>query len=152
MTIADHTLTIERHLSAPIDSVFDAFANVSKFAQWFGPSPDVNVEIFEYLFEKDGRYRIGFKGSGDTADVAAGFYVSITPPTQIVFTWQWEPPHVYAGHDTLVTIDLAPTSNGTKLKLTHEKLPSTEAKENHNQGWSGAFDQLEPWLARHEVA
>ena len=146
MTTADHTLKIERHFAAPIETVFDAFADVSKFAQWFGPNPNVNVEVFEYLFEKDGRYRIGFKGEGGTAHVVAGMYLAITPPTQIIFTWQWEKPHQYEGLDTLVTIDFAPRSDGTALTLVHEKLPSMEAKENHNQGWTGSFDQLETWL------
>ena len=146
MTALDHTLRIERNLSAPIEKVFDAFADVSKFAQWFGPNPNVNLEVFEYLFQKDGRYRIGFKGEGGTADVVAGIYVAITPPKQIVFTWQWEEPNQYAGLDTLVTIDLDALPDGTLLTLTHEKLPSTEAKENHNLGWTGALDSLEAHL------
>ncbi len=147
MTTADHTLRIERHLSASIEKVFAAFADVSKFAQWFGPNPDVNIEVFEYQFEKDGRYRIGFKGGSGTTDVVAGIYVLITAPTKIVFTWQWEPPHTYAEYDTLVTIDLAASGNETVLTLTHEQLPDADAKTNHNEGWSGAFDQLETWLA-----
>ena len=147
MTTAAHILKIERRLSASIEKVFDAFADISQFAQWFGPDPSVNLEVFEYQFKRDGRYRLGFKGNGGTMDVVAGIYLAITPPTQIVFTWQWEPPHTYATQDTLVTINLAANGNETILTLTHEKLPDADAKAHHNEGWSGAFDQLETWLA-----
>ena len=148
MSTAEETLVIERTYEAPIDRVFSAFADVEKFAQWFSPNPNVNLEVFEYDFRPDGRYRICFHGSSGSKDIVGGTYVTITPPTRIVFTWEWEAPHTYEGHNTLVTIGLAGQNGETHLTLTHEKLPSTEAKTNHNQGWTGALDQLAPWLAR----
>ncbi len=152
MAEAQHTLVVERHLEAPIAKVFDAFADVAKFAQWFGPSPRVPLEIFDYEFEPGGRYRICFHGESGSKDIVGGTYVSITAPTQIVFTWQWEAPHTYEGLQTLVTVDLTEKDGTTHLVLTHEKLPSTEAKANHDMGWSGALDQLGPWLARTHAA
>ena len=152
MNTAEQTLTVERTYEAPIKRVFDAFADVEKFAQWFSPNPNVNLEIFDYDFRSGGRYRICFHGASGSKDIVGGEYVSITPPTQIVFTWQWEAPHTYEGHDTLVTIDLVDKGGSTLLTLTHEKLPNTEAKVNHSQGWTGALDQLAPWLARNAAA
>ncbi len=148
MNTAEQTLIIERTYQASIDRVFDAFADVEKFAQWFSPNPNVNLEVFEYDFRQGGAYRICFHGTSGSKDIVGGTYLTITSPTQIVFTWEWEAPHTYEGHQTLVTIDLADQGGETHLTLTHEKLPSTEAKTNHNQGWTGALDQLEPWLAR----
>jgi uncharacterized protein YndB with AHSA1/START domain len=35
----------------------------------------------------------------------------------------------------------------TEIRLTHENLPSDEAREGHRHGWSGSFDKLAKHLA-----
>ena len=61
-------------------------------------------------------------------------------------TWVWGNGD-YAGLETLVTIELSPSADGTTLDLTHENLTGIEAREKHEGGWSSTFDCLERHLS-----
>lgn len=149
MTEAEHILVVKRSYKASVTRLFDAFADVEKFAQWFAPNPRVKLELYEYDFRSGGSYRIGFTEPGGGTATVGGTYVAIENPNKIVFTWEWQGPHTYAGQNTLVTIDMTQNGEQTDLVLTHEKLPSTEAKANHNEGWSGALNTLGTWVSEN---
>ncbi len=57
-------------------------------------------------------------------------------------TWAWDHGDM-AGMETLVTIEFAAAGAETDLTLTHEKLPSRNAVDMHNQGWTSSFKCLE---------
>jgi hypothetical protein len=57
-------------------------------------------------------------------------------------TWVWDHGGM-AGIETLVTIELAEAGAETELTLIHEKLPSREFVDLHNQGWTSSFMCLE---------
>jgi uncharacterized protein YndB with AHSA1/START domain len=44
--------------------------------------------------------------------------------------------------DTLVTFDLSADGESTRLLLTHEGFPADEARDHHNQGWTGSLERL----------
>ena len=48
--------------------------------------------------------------------------------------------------ESLVTFLLEPFDGGTELTLLHEHLPDEEARESHEQGWSGLLDKLPVFL------
>ena len=58
-------------------------------------------------------------------------------------TWSWD------GEDaeTLVTIELAPGEDGTRLDLVHEGFADDSVRDEHVQGWSDCLDRLPGWLA-----
>jgi hypothetical protein len=49
-----------------------------------------------------------------------------------------------------VTFRLKPFDGGTELTLTHEHLPDEEARNSHEQGWSGLLDKLPMFLGEYE--
>ncbi|MFQ6026703.1 MAG: SRPBCC domain-containing protein, partial [Dehalococcoidia bacterium] len=91
--------------------------------------------------------------------VATGVYQEVTQPAKLVYTWSWEPTlqadtgepspdaePMMDQHETLVTVEFHDRSGATELILTHENFPSQEARDAHNQGWTGVLAQLEQAL------
>jgi uncharacterized protein YndB with AHSA1/START domain len=131
------SLHLTRTLSAPPERVWRAFTDPARLAAWFWPArfgTTVEVDL-----RPGGRYRI----DGVSAGMAVtGSYLEVDPPQRLVFTWQWDGEEV----ETLVTITLATSTEGTELRLVHEKFPDGEASEQHAQGWSDCLDRLPRYL------
>jgi hypothetical protein len=43
----------------------------------------------------------------------------------------------------LVRLDLSPSENGTRLKLTHSRFINEESAKAHDQGWTGVLSSLQ---------
>jgi len=74
-----------------------------------------------------------------------GEYRVIDPPRRLAFTWR-SPATEH--RPTLVTIELAPHEDGTRLVLVHEQLPTKDAAERHEKGWTVRIDKLARHLER----
>jgi uncharacterized protein YndB with AHSA1/START domain len=130
-------VVIERTFNAPVARVWKALTDVDEMREWFLPcwrqddwsgpkfKPEVGFE-FEFVVEKEGtNYHHLCK------------VVEVIPQKKIAYTWR------YKGEpgDSLVTIELFPESNMTRLRLTHEGLetfPQTPAyaRKNFEAGWT----------------
>jgi uncharacterized protein YndB with AHSA1/START domain len=131
-------LRLHRTLAAPPDPVWRALTDPAALAAWFWPerlAPTAEVDLAE-----NGRYRIANPSAGMAV---AGRYVEVAAPRRLVCTWSWD------GEDaeTLVTIELAPGEDGTRLDLVHEGFADDSARDEHVQGWSDCLDRLPGWLA-----
>jgi uncharacterized protein YndB with AHSA1/START domain len=130
-------LRLHRALGAPAERVWAALTDPAALAAWFWPprmAPTAEVHL-----EVGGRYRIAGPGAGIAV---AGAYVEVAPPRRLAFTWSWD------GElsETLVTIELAPTADGTGLTLRHEGFAGDGERDDHVQGWSDCLDRLPGWL------
>jgi uncharacterized protein YndB with AHSA1/START domain len=65
----------------------------------------------------------------------------------LVYTWRWEGNPELALENSLVTVEFIELGGSTEIRLTHENLPTDEARESHRHGWSGSFDKLAKHLA-----
>ena len=150
---ASATLEIRRTFNTTRDKVFNAWANASAIAQWIGPADQMDSQIEAHDFQAGGefRYRLitknddPIRGPAGINHVAAGNFVEIEEPSRIVFTWQWIENGMDIGQ-TLVTLEFIEQDNKTELILLHEKLPTTEAREAHRDGWEGWLRCLDNYL------
>jgi uncharacterized protein YndB with AHSA1/START domain len=128
-TELEGTVVVERVLSASVARVWKALTEVDQMREWYFDlkefKPAVGFE-FDFVVEHEGNSyhhlcRI----------------TEIVPDKKIAYTWR------YKGEpgDSLVTIELFPERNMTRLRLTHEGLetfPKTPAyaRKNFEAGWT----------------
>lgn len=134
-------LRIHRVLPAPPERVWRALTDPAALVEWFWPRASYGT-VAETDPRPGGKYRIDAPKAGIAAE---GEYVTVEPPHRLVMTWRWadEPT------ETLVTIELEDTAEGTALTLLHEHFDTDEARDGHEQGWSDCLDRMPQWLASH---
>ena len=120
---------IERTFNAPVAKVWNAITSVEEMRQWYFDLKEFRPEVgfeFEFVVEHKGmKYHHLCK------------ITEVIPQKKIAYTWR------YSGEegDSLVTFELFPEGDKTRLKLTHEgletfpKLPAY-ARTNFEKGWN----------------
>ena len=149
VTIADRpdtVLRLERHLPAPVQTVWQVWTQPEHLAHWFFPN---DVEILESDFEPLAKptWRTVMRGleSGNLFPVR-GDFVEVSAPTRLVFTHGWEDENGAVPVMTRVTVTLAPDGDGTKLIFLQEGLSSAASREGHLDGWSQVLDNLAGYI------
>jgi uncharacterized protein YndB with AHSA1/START domain len=122
--------TIERTYNAPPDKVWQAISNNAHLQKWYFKLPEFKAEPgFEFSFTggpKDGRQYVHLCQVKE-----------VIPGKKLSYSWRYEG----EPGDSLVTFELFPEGNNTRLKLTHSGLetfdrsnPDMDAK-NFEAGW-----------------
>ena len=122
-------VVIERTFNAPVARLWKALTDADEMRVWYFDLKEFKPEVgfeFEFIVEHEGaRYHHLCK------------ITEVIPQKKIAYTWR------YAGEegDSLVTFELFPDGEKTRLKLTHEgletfpKLPAY-ARTNFEKGWT----------------
>jgi uncharacterized protein YndB with AHSA1/START domain len=122
-------VVIERTFNALVKRVWSALTDVDQMREWYFDLKEFKPEIgfeFEFVVEHEGNsYHHLCK------------VTEVVPQKKIAYTW------CYAGEegDSLVTFELFPEGDKTRLVLTHEgletfpKLPAY-ARTNFEKGWT----------------
>ena len=121
-------VVVERSLNASVANVWRALTDVDQMREWYFDlkafKPEIGFE-FEFVVEHEGnRYHHLCR------------VTDVIPEKKIAYTWR------YKGEpgDSLVSIELTPEGDKTRLKLTHtgiETFPKTPAyaRKNFEAGW-----------------
>jgi uncharacterized protein YndB with AHSA1/START domain len=134
------TLQIVRQLSHEPARVFSALTDPAKMSQWFFCSEPGGTKVTNDL-RVGGKYVVEMPHDGHPV-IIHGVYLEIVPPTKLAFTWN----STRGVKDSIVTFELSPIPQGTKLVITHE-LPEDMVPE-HREGWLVCFDNIETFLGR----
>lgn len=116
-------------LNAPVTKVWKAITDKNEMKKWYFDLPEfepVAGSKFQFYGENEGRK---FLHLCEVKEVILN--------QQISYTWMYEGQEI----ETLVSFELFPEGEQTRLKLTHEgveKLPQDRdfAKSNFEQGWT----------------
>ena len=133
------TVIVERSFNAPVARVWRALTDADEMRRWYFDLKEFKPEVgfeFEFVVEHEGNtYHHLCK------------VTEVIPQQKIAYTWR------YKGEpgDSLVTFELLPDGDKTKLRLTHEGLetfPKTPAyaRKNFEAGWKGIASELEKFL------
>jgi uncharacterized protein YndB with AHSA1/START domain len=128
-TQSSEAVVLERTLTAPVAKIWKALTDVDQMRQWYFDLKEFKPEVgfeFEFVVEHEAnRYHHLCR------------VTEVVPQKKIAYTWR------YQGEpgDSLVTFELFPEGEKTRLKLTHEGLdtfPKTAAfaRENFEKGWT----------------
>jgi uncharacterized protein YndB with AHSA1/START domain len=132
---------IERTFNAPVARVWAALTDVEEMRKWYFDLKEFKPEVgfeFEFVVEHEGdRYHHLCR------------VTEAIPQKKIAYTWRYkdEP------GDSLVSFELFPEGNKTRLKLTHEGLETfpktpTYARNRFEAGWNALTGELEQFLER----
>ena len=140
-TAAD-AIILERTLNAPVARVWKALTEIDQMRAWYFDLKEFKPEVgfeFEFIVEHEGNsYHHLCR------------VIEVLPERKIAYTWR------YKGEqgDSLVTFQLSPQGERTRLKLTHtgiETFPRTPAyaRKNFQNGWKAIVDsELRPFVER----
>lgn len=143
-TTQQPSLTYVRKLNAAPEKVWRAWTDPQSLKQWFAPSEAFGVLLVETDVRMGGRYRIVMKApDGEEHDVS-GVYREVVLNRKLVFTWAWK---TTPERESLVTVELRASGGGTELTFRHEQFFDADARNRHNQGWTGILERLERLLA-----
>ena len=144
MTRADApSLTLTRHIRAPVEKVFRAWTEGSALQRWFGPSDAMRVVVAEVNPRVGGRYRIVMEEETGARHSVGGVFRVVETNQKLVFTWAWEST---PERESLVTLTFESVGGGTRLTLLHEQFADEPARDRHQSGWNGTLDRLERHL------
>ena len=142
------SLTLIRRIKAQPAVVFAALTAPEGISHWWGPDAGP-VLVAESDARVGGRFRVRFRMLNGSEHEASGEYVEVVDSKRVVMTWQWtfggEPDE--RNEVSRVEIDLRAIDIGTELTFTHARLQTEASCASHTQGWSGALDKLERYMA-----
>ena len=131
--------TIERTLNAPVEKVWKAISDKEQMKQWYFDLKEFKPEVgFEFQFTGEGQ-----KGE---KYLHLCKVVEAIPHRKLAYSWSYDQLKGYS----VVTFELFPEGDITRLKLTHEGLDSFRengpdfAKESFMQGWTELIGKLLP--------
>jgi uncharacterized protein YndB with AHSA1/START domain len=129
--VIDQPIELETRIAAPPDVVFAYFIDPELYQRWKGKTAELDAR-------PGGLYQV-LMPSGD---LVRGEYLTVEPPTRVVFTWGFEGSSDLPPGASTVEITLRADGDGTIVRLRHERLPSDESRQQHAIGWQQYLERL----------
>jgi uncharacterized protein YndB with AHSA1/START domain len=135
----EETVVIERTFNAPVARVWNALTKVEEMRHWYFDLKEFKPEVgFEFKFTVE---------HGGMTYHHLCKVTEVIPQKKIAYSWR------YDGHegDSLVTFELFPDGDKTRLKLTHEGLETfprspSFARKNFEAGWTSISSELQKFV------
>jgi uncharacterized protein YndB with AHSA1/START domain len=144
--VTTEAIVIERTFQAPVAQLWKALTDVEEMRQWYFDLKEFKPEVgfeFEFVVEHEG-----------TSYHHLCRVTEVIPEQRIAYTWRYKgEPGV-----SLVTFELFPEANKTRLKLTHtgiETFPQTPAyaRKNFEAGWTAIIgSELKKFVEKEQKA
>jgi uncharacterized protein YndB with AHSA1/START domain len=138
-----HNVRAERWMPLPPSRIYRAWTH--EFDLWFAKPGTVVMEpqpgqpfFFETEFKAEGAQKA-------ERHPHYGRFLHLEPNRRIEITWVTGKGGT-EGAETVVTVDLIPENNGTRLKLAHLGFPDAASAAQHEKAWPLVLAQQEERL------
>ena len=140
-TSTDTTLRLTHDIKAAPERVFAAWTEAAQLKNWSCPEglevADVQVDL-----KVGGAFLIDMQDPEGGHHTAFGEYREIQAPDRLVYTWDWKQDEHRMG-ETIITVEFNEKGDGTEVVMTHEKMPSIEMRDSHDEGWTSCLNRLQ---------
>jgi uncharacterized protein YndB with AHSA1/START domain len=127
------TVRFHRILAAPPERVYRAFLDAAALAKWLPPN-GFTCTVHELDARVGGRYRMSFTNfSTGNGHSFGGEYEELVENRRIRYNDRFDNPELSGEMRT--TIELAPVSVGTELRIVQEGIPDAIPPEACYLGW-----------------
>ena len=133
-------VTVERHLGAGPEQVFDAWLDPGQAGRWLFRTPEGTLERCEIDPRVGGGFRIDERRGGALAEHHGG-YVALERPARLAFDF-WTS---FSDERTRVTVDIVQDGAGSRVTLTHEGVWA-DWVDKTRQGWAMILEGLDRGL------
>ena len=140
------TLVVRRTIQATPERLFDAWTQPEQLKKWWGPQSVACIDA-EVDLQVRGRYRIANQFPDGNVLWITGEFETIERPRRLVYTWRLASE---VGLSERVTVTFEARGQSTEVIVTHERIPSTEMRDMHEQGWLGCLDGLVQYMNNGE--
>jgi uncharacterized protein YndB with AHSA1/START domain len=137
------TLIVRKTIRGTAERLFEAWTKPEQLKQWWGPEIVECTEAHVDL-RVGGRYRIANRFPDGNILWISGEFIAIEEPRKLVYTWGLEP-NVPSER---VSVMFKSLGAETEVIVTHERIPTVEARNMHEQGWVGCLDGLSNYVTR----
>jgi len=135
MTNKSNRIVKEVLINAPVAKVWQAISDKNEMKHWYFDLAEFRPEVgFEFQFEG---------GPDDRVYVHLCKVTEVVPEQKLSYSWRYKG---YPG-DSLVTFELFPEGDKTRVKLIHTGVESFGdnpdlARENFDAGWTDLIQKL----------
>jgi uncharacterized protein YndB with AHSA1/START domain len=141
--MSDFRLQVRRTFDSSREDVFDAWTSPEVMRRWIAAGRDWTTPTAEVDLRPGGRIRVSMaETGGEPVHTFEGTYLEVTPPERIVFTVDWQGDEA-DGVTSTVTVEFHEDGGRTTVVLTHTGLPSAQARDEHEDGWTKCLENLE---------
>lgn len=147
-TEGEHTLTLERTLSAPRSVVWRCWTDTELLKQWYCPKPWTVPEA-DFDLRVGGRMNTVMAGPNGERFEGKGMWLAIEPMERLVFTDAYTEGFMPAAEPFMTgVVQLADAPNGHTYMTWSARHATAETKAKHVEmgweaGWNAATDQLD---------
>ena len=125
--------------------VFEAFAEPSELAQWWGPE-GFTIPSVDFDPRIGATYRIEMQPPEGDAFHLTGEFREVEAPARLAFTFVWEPPD-FDDVETLAEVSFRDLGESTDVAFTQGPFKTEARRELHREGWTDTFERLANFLS-----